>query len=330
LHVSSSHLFTDSTSFRCSFSQWAIPVKLCNLVICILNDCHLHQFVGLIQNGFVIPCQVHIVNELRLQARSQCVSLPLGYLAYYAQASWFFWRSVALFPKPRFRRLLLPLAASWFLTNWRENLLHIYLNSSSCHNVFILHSLSDLTNLSLLASVCAACMLAYRCLQMKWCAVMTVVAIPSQIALLMCPYISSGKILSLAPRCSCTLLHKLQPTSESPFDFCKPLGYQDDPCNCHHFEPFKFPSDAWVVPTLPQKPWSLLSIYRMIGVSCSALARTHDFKIFLSSIQVFCCCCNTCTMLWCDVSYRFLCVQSSMSSPLHYLSCRRLSVLICI
>jgi len=36
-------------------------------------------------------------------------------------------------------------------------------------------------------------MLAYRCLQMKWWAVVTVVAIPSQKALLMCPYISSGK-----------------------------------------------------------------------------------------------------------------------------------------
>ena len=35
--------------------------------------------------------------------------------------------------------------------------------------------------------VCAACMLAYKCLQMKWWAAVTVVAIPSQKTLLMCP-----------------------------------------------------------------------------------------------------------------------------------------------
>jgi len=45
------------------------------------------------------------------------------------------------------------------------------------------YSLSGVTNLGLLAGVCAACMLAYRCLQMKWWAAVTVVAIPSQKAL---------------------------------------------------------------------------------------------------------------------------------------------------
>ena len=80
-----------------------------------------------------------------------------------------------------------------------DSLLHIFSNSSSCLNVFILLSLSGVTNLSLLAGVRAACMLAYRCLQMKWWAVMTVVAIPSQKVLLMCPYISSGKFSVPAP-----------------------------------------------------------------------------------------------------------------------------------
>ena len=61
---------------------------------------------------------------------------------------------------------------------------------------------------------------------------------------------------------------------------------------------------------------------------CSALAGTHDFKNFLSSNQVFCC--KTFTMLWYDSSYRCLCVQSSMSSPSHHFSYRRLSVLICL
>ena len=63
-------------------------------------------------------------------------------------------------------------------------------------------------------------------------------------------------------------------------------------------------------------------------LSCSALARTYDFKNFLSSIQVFCC--KIFTMLRYDASCRCLCVQSSMSSPLHHLTCRRLSVLICL
>ena len=61
---------------------------------------------------------------------------------------------------------------------------------------------------------------------------------------------------------------------------------------------------------------------------CSALECIHHVQIFLSSIQVFCC--KTFTMLWYDASYRCLCVQSSMSSPLHHLSYRRLSVLICL
>jgi len=94
-----------------------------------------------------------------------------------------------------------------------NSLLHICLDSSSCHNVLILLSLSGVTNLSLLVGVCAAFMLAYRCLQMKWWAAVTVVAIPSQKALLMCPYVSSGKFSVLAPCCSRALLHILQPTS---------------------------------------------------------------------------------------------------------------------
>ena len=73
--------------------------------------------------------------------------------------------------------------------------------SFSC-NVFILLFSSGVTTMSLLVGVCAVYMLAYRCLQMKWCAAMTVVAIPSQKTLLMCPYVSSCKFSVLAPRCS--------------------------------------------------------------------------------------------------------------------------------
>ena len=42
-----------------------------------------------------------------------------------------------------------------------DSRLHICLKSSSCHNVFILLSLSGVTTLGLLVGVCAACMQAY-------------------------------------------------------------------------------------------------------------------------------------------------------------------------
>jgi len=67
-------------------------------------------------------------------------------------------------------------------------------------------------------------MLAYRCLQMKWWAAVTVVAIPSQKALLICLYVSSGKFSVLAPRCSRALLHNLQPTSDQCLIFASHLA----------------------------------------------------------------------------------------------------------
>ena len=74
-----------------------------------------------------------------------------------------------------------------------------------------------------LVGVCAACMLAYKCLQMKWWAAVTDVAIPSQMALLMCPYVSSDKFSVLAPRCSRALLHNLQLTSDRCLIFASHL-----------------------------------------------------------------------------------------------------------
>ena len=78
--------------------------------------------------------------------------------------------------------------------------------------------------LSLLIGVCAACMLAYRCLQMKWWAAVTVVVIASQKALLLCPYVSFNKFSVLAPRCSCALLHNLQFTSDRCLIFASHLA----------------------------------------------------------------------------------------------------------
>jgi len=105
-----------------------------------------------------------------------------------------------------------------------DSLLHICSNSSCCLNVFILLSLSGVTNLSLIVGVCAACMLSYRCLQMKWWVAVTVVAIPSQKALLMCPYVSSGKFSMLVLRCYGALLHNLQPTPDRCLIFASHLA----------------------------------------------------------------------------------------------------------
>jgi len=123
------------------------------------------------------------------------------------------------FPFVLFHRDRISISTAFSVSN---SLLHICSNSSSCHNVFILRSLSGVTNLSLLAGVCAACMLAYKC--MKWWAAVTVVAIPSQKALLMCPYVSSGKFSVLAPRYSRALLHIVQPTSDHRLIFASHLA----------------------------------------------------------------------------------------------------------
>jgi len=205
-----------------------------------------------------------------------------------------------------------------------DPLLHICLNSSSCHNVLILLSLSGVTTLSLLFDVCAACMLAHRCLRMKWWAAVTVVAIPSQKALLMCPYVSSGKIPVLAPRYSCALLHNLQLTSDRCLIFASHLATGMIPaidiisrllCLQVTRGSFRyFPKNALLSFCLNMKSAVHVPYAGWLILSGSALARTHDFKNFLSSIQVFCC--KTFTMFWYDSSYRCLCVQSSMSSPL--------------
>jgi len=176
-----------------------------------------------------------------------------------------------------------------------NSLLHICLNSSTCHNVLILLFLSGVTNLSLLVGVCAVCMLAYKCLQMKWWAAVTVVAIPSQKALLMCPYVSSGKFSVLAPRCSRARLHNLQLTSDRCLIFASHLATGMIPaiaiiscllCLQGTRVSFKyFPKNALLsfcrniksAVHVPYAGWLILP--------CSSLARTHDFKNFLSLIR---------------------------------------------
>jgi len=67
-------------------------------------------------------------------------------------------------------------------------------------------------------------MLAYKCLQIKWWAAVTVVVIQSQKALLMCPYVSSSKFSVLALRCSRALFDNLQLTSDRCAHFASHLA----------------------------------------------------------------------------------------------------------
>ena len=113
----------------------------------------------------------------------------------------------------------------------------------------MLLSLSSVANLSLLVGVCAACMLAYRCLgvQPRWLSPFhrrkhCQCAHTSPPANFQCSH-----YVVLPPFCIIYSLHW------SPFDFCKPFGYQNDPCNCHHFSLFFCPRDAQIVQIFPQE-----------------------------------------------------------------------------
>jgi len=164
-----------------------------------------------------------------------------------------------------------------------------------------------------------------------------VVAIPSQKALLMCPYVSSRKFSVLAPRCSRALLHNLQLTSDRCLIFASHLATGIIPliviisrllCLQGTRRPFKyFPKNALLSFCRNMKSAVHVPYAGWLILPCSALARTHDFKNCLSSIQVLCC--KTFTMLWYNASYRCWCLQSSMSSPYHHFSHRRLNVRIC-
>jgi len=154
----------------------------------------------------------------------------------------------------------------------------------------------------------------------------------------MCPYDSSAKFSVLVLRCSRALLHNLQLTSDCCLIFASHLATRiilaiaiisrllclqgtRGSFNC-------FPKNTLLSFCLNIKSAVYVLYTGWLILLCSALARTHDFKKILSSIQVFCC--KTFTMLGYDSSYRCLCVQSSMSSPLHRFSYRRLRVLICL
>ena len=105
----------------------------------------------------------------------------------------------------------------------------------------------------------------------------------------MCPYVFSSKFSVLAPRCSCSLGHNLQPTSDH-FDYsiCKLFGYQNDPCDCllssHLYlqgtcRSFKcFPMNALLSFCRNMKSAVHVPYAGWLILSCSALACTHDLK----------------------------------------------------
>jgi len=61
------YLFTESSTSRRSFPDWATPVQPCSIVVCMLINCRLHQFLSLIHKEFRIPYPVYLVNELKMQ-----------------------------------------------------------------------------------------------------------------------------------------------------------------------------------------------------------------------------------------------------------------------
>ena len=121
----------------------------------------------------------------------------------------------------------------------------------------------------------------------SWAAV-TVVAIPSQKALFMCPYVSSSKFSVLAPRYFRAHLHNLQLISDRCLNFANHLATgmilaitvisgQGSRVSFKYFPKNTLLSFCHNMKTsvhVPYAGWLILP--------CSALARTHDFKNFLS------------------------------------------------
>jgi len=79
------------------------------------------------------------------------------------------------------------------------------------HLYFLCLRVSSKASSLLLFGFGVACMLSYRCLQMKWWTAVIVFAIPSQPALLIWPYVSAAKLSMLLPKASRTFLHSRHP-----------------------------------------------------------------------------------------------------------------------
>ena len=99
----------------------------------------------------------------------------------YEICTWQYWEGQSIFEIQRsllclFTQIVISISATFSVS---DSLLYTWSNSFSCHNVFILLSLSGVIALSLIVGVGAACVLACKFLQMRWCLTMMVVIIPS-------------------------------------------------------------------------------------------------------------------------------------------------------
>ena len=118
-----------------------------------------------------------------------------------------------------------------------------------------------------------------------------VISIPLKKALLMCPYVSSGKFWVLATRCSDALLHSLQPTSDHCLIFASHVVtgmilaiaiISRLLCLQETRGSFKyFPKNALLSFCHNMQSAVLMPCAGWLIFSCSALAHTHDFKNFL-------------------------------------------------
>jgi len=151
----------------------------------------------------------------------------------------------------------------------RSSLLQILRNSSRRHCVFILPSLSSLTNLSLLFGFCTACMLSYRCLQMEWWAAVTVVAIPSQPALLMWPCVSSARLSVLSPRACHAIQHSRQSADCILPILVRKTGYWCISCRRHPNCLLRCHGIVFVTQILPQQKPSCILSQREVCCTCT-------------------------------------------------------------
>jgi len=120
-------------SCRRSFFDWATPVKLYSSVFCMLIDCLLHQFLGLIQERVRVRVshRKHVVNELKQQVVD--VRLCLSAISLTTCRLDDIFKEVLHFPGPLLRRLHLLPVASLSLASQQENPIR-YLPPSFCGN----------------------------------------------------------------------------------------------------------------------------------------------------------------------------------------------------
>ena len=142
---------------------------------------------------------------------------------------------------------------------------------------------------------------------MKWRAAVMVVAIPSQKALLICPYVSFGKHrVVIAP------FYNLQPISDRRFILAS------------HQAPRMILQLPSFLAFYASKGRAGRPVTSLTTLCASSHTRFQKNSVIIPSFLLW----NFLKMRWPDAPHRCLCVQSSMSSHLHNFSYLHLSVLI--